>query len=77
MQVFILYNRCTYYYNLYNDYQKNVQFSFRMSKIFLYGFSKKNHWKKTQKNIPIIDKIKLKNIEFIIFFLIKNIKLCL
>lgn len=36
------------------DYEKMVQFSFPMSKTFLYGFSRKNHWKKVSKLKPIL-----------------------
>ncbi len=36
------------------DYDKMVQFSFPMSKTFLYGFSRKNHWKKVSKIKPIL-----------------------
>lgn len=37
------------------DYENKVQFSFKGSKTFLYGFFKKNHWKKLQKTVPIIN----------------------
>lgn len=52
---------------LQEDYDKNVQFSFRSSKTFLYGLSRKGHWKKQSASIPVIDSKaikKLKNLSF-------------
>ena len=39
------------------DYEGKVQFSFPTSKTFLYGFSRKNHWKKLSSKIPVINSI--------------------
>jgi len=36
------------------DYEQNIQFSFPGSKTFLYGFSRKNHWRKIGKSTPVI-----------------------
>ncbi|MFA9290443.1 MAG: hypothetical protein ACEQSF_04380 [Solirubrobacteraceae bacterium] len=36
------------------DYDKKLEFSYRMSKTFLYGFSRKNHWKTLQNKIPVL-----------------------
>jgi len=36
------------------NYEKKVKFSYPMSKTFLYGFSRKNHWKTLSKTQPIL-----------------------
>lgn len=36
------------------NYENHVQFSFPGSKTFLYGFSRKNHWRKVGKATPVI-----------------------
>ena len=36
------------------DYEGHVKFSFPMSKFFMYGFNKKLHWKKLEKNISVL-----------------------
>ncbi|MBN2664295.1 MAG: hypothetical protein JXR68_11650 [Bacteroidales bacterium] len=36
------------------DYDKKLKFSYRMSKFFLYGISRKNHWKTLSKTIPVL-----------------------
>ncbi len=36
------------------NYEGMVKFSYRMSKTFLYGFSRKNHWKKLSKTTTVI-----------------------
>ncbi|MCU4176718.1 glycosyltransferase family 32 protein [Carboxylicivirga sp. N1Y90] len=36
------------------DYANNVEFSYPMSKLFLYGISRKNHWKKQTQLTPVI-----------------------
>ncbi|PCJ67733.1 MAG: glycosyl transferase [Bacteroidetes bacterium] len=36
------------------DYENKVEFSFPMSKTFLYGISRKNHWKKLCKTTPVM-----------------------
>lgn len=36
------------------DYDQKVQFSYPMSKFFLYGLSRKNHWKKQIKSNKIL-----------------------
>jgi len=36
------------------DYANNVEFSYPMSKFFLYGISRKNHWKKQAQHKPIL-----------------------
>jgi inositol phosphorylceramide mannosyltransferase catalytic subunit len=37
------------------DYDKKVTFSFRGSKTVLYGFSRKNHWKKQEKQMSMMN----------------------
>jgi len=44
----------TQYRQLDFDYNRMVQFSYPMSKTFLYGFSRKNHWKNQSKTKPIL-----------------------
>lgn len=39
------------------DYDKMVKFSYPMSKFFLYGLSRKNHWRQLIKNTPILKEI--------------------
>lgn len=36
------------------NYDRKVKFSYRMSKFFLYGLSRKNHWKTQEKTIPVL-----------------------
>lgn len=36
------------------DYEKIVKFSYPMSKTFLYGFSRKNHWSRVSKTVKVI-----------------------
>jgi len=36
------------------DYDKKLKFSYRMSKFFLYGVSRKNHWKSLSKIEPVL-----------------------
>ncbi len=36
------------------DYDKKLKFSYRMSKFFLYGISRKKHWKTLSKTIPVL-----------------------
>jgi len=36
------------------DYDEKVKFSYRMSKTFLYGFSRKNHWKRMAKKHAVL-----------------------
>ncbi len=36
------------------NYNEYVTFSYRMSKTFLYGFSRKNHWKKLAETTPVL-----------------------
>jgi mannosyltransferase OCH1-like enzyme len=45
------------YRTLGGDYENKVQFSFPTSKTFLYGFSRKNHWKKLSSTVPVINSI--------------------
>ncbi|MFV0344710.1 MAG: glycosyltransferase family 32 protein [Bacteroidales bacterium] len=46
-----------------DNYEGKVQFSFFMSKTFLYKLSRKNlHWKKISKNTPVIDSEKMATI---------------
>lgn len=36
------------------DYDRKLKFSYRMSKFFLYGISRKNHWKTLSKKVPVL-----------------------
>ncbi len=36
------------------DYDRKVKFSYRMSKFFMYGLSRKNHWKKLEQTTPVL-----------------------
>lgn len=36
------------------NYDAKVKFSYRMSKFFLYGLSRKNHWKTQEKTTPVL-----------------------
>ncbi len=36
------------------DYDLGVKFSYRMAKTFLYGFSRKNHWKRLSKHQTVL-----------------------
>jgi mannosyltransferase OCH1-like enzyme len=36
------------------DYDKKLKFSYRMSKFFLYGISRKKHWKTLSKTEPVL-----------------------
>lgn len=36
------------------DYDKSLKFSYRMSKFFLYGISRKNHWKNLSKAATVL-----------------------
>lgn len=36
------------------DYDNNFKFSYPMSKFFLYGLSRKNHWKKNQTTKTVL-----------------------
>jgi inositol phosphorylceramide mannosyltransferase catalytic subunit len=36
------------------DYDNKLKFSYRMSKFFLYGISRKNHWKTLSKSEPVL-----------------------
>ena len=53
-------NDCIYdvtgvkYRQLGAEYDSNVKFSYPLSKPFLYGFSRKNHWKNQSKLRPIL-----------------------
>ncbi|MEP7195415.1 MAG: glycosyltransferase [Saprospiraceae bacterium] len=38
------------------DYEGAFKFHYRMSKFFLYGLSRKNHWKKQQMSTPLLKK---------------------
>ena len=42
------------YRQLGEDYDFLVKFSYRMSKTFLYGFSRKNHWKRISKTHTVL-----------------------
>lgn len=47
---------------LQKEYDGNLQFSFRASKTFLYGFSRKKHWKKQSESVPVIDSKAMKKL---------------
>lgn len=38
------------------DYDNKLKFSYRLSKLSLYGFSRKNHWKTIAKKEPVLKK---------------------
>lgn len=36
------------------DYDRKLKFSYSMSKFFLYGISRKNHWKTLSREVPVL-----------------------
>ncbi|MEZ5047754.1 MAG: hypothetical protein R2831_12270 [Chitinophagaceae bacterium] len=36
------------------DYDKKIKFSYRMSKLFLYGIYRREHWKKVSQIEPVL-----------------------
>ena len=46
------------YRQISKDYEDKVKFSYRLSKFFLYGISRKNHWKTLSKNTTILEEDK-------------------
>lgn len=57
----------TSYRILQKEYDGNLQFSFRSSKTFLYGFSRKEHWKKQSASIPVVNSEMMRGLEGLSF----------
>ena len=45
---------CLSYREIGVDYDNSFRFSYPMSKLFLYGFGKKDHWRKAEQTKPVI-----------------------